>query len=70
MKTINKHGSVLAMIAALTLAGCVSTNSMPYPSNPGVAGTGNFYSGYGVVYSIEPVQQQNNVIRHSHHWGA
>lgn len=60
MKTINKFGSVLAMIAALTLAGCVSTNTMPYPPNPAVAGSGNVYSGYGVVYSIEPVQLQNS----------
>lgn len=66
MKSINKFGSVLAMIAALTLSGCVSTNTMPYPPNPAVAGAGNVYSGYGVVYSIESVQQQNSGDAGSH----
>jgi outer membrane lipoprotein SlyB len=60
VKTINRFSPVLATIAALTLAGCVSTNTVSYPSNPSVASVGNVYSGYGVVYSIEPVQQQNN----------
>jgi len=66
MKSINKFGSVLGTIAALTLAGCVSTNTMPYPPNPAVAGAGNVYSGYGVVYSIESVQQQNSGDAGSH----
>ncbi len=66
MKTINKLGSMLAMIGALTLTGCVSTNTMSYPSNPGVASSDNVYSGYGVVYSIERVQQQRSGDTGSH----
>ena len=62
MKTINKFSPVLVMVAALTLAGCVSTNTLSYPSNPSVASVGNVYSGYGEVYSIETVQQENSGI--------
>ena len=65
MKTTKKLGSVLGIIAALTLGGCASTNATntaPYPPNPNVANTGNAYSGYGIVQSIELVAQENNGI--------
>lgn len=60
MKTINEFGAVLAVAAALALAGCASPNTVNYPSNPTVAGAGNVYAGYGEVYSIEAVQQENS----------
>jgi outer membrane lipoprotein SlyB len=46
------------VIAALALGACASTT--PYPPNPNVASSGNGYSAYGVVNSIELVQQGNN----------
>lgn len=62
MKTTKKLGSVLGMIAALMLGGCASMNTTPYPPNPSVASTGNAYSEYGIVQSIELVPQENNGI--------
>ncbi len=62
MKTTKKLVSVLGMIAALTLGGCASTNTAPYPPNPNVASTGNAYSEYGIVQSIELVPQERNGI--------
>ena len=65
MKTTKKLGSVIGMIAALMLGGCASTtttNTRPYPPNPNVASTGNAYSEYGVVQSIEFVPQESNSI--------
>lgn len=55
MRTINKAGALLATIAALALGACASTT--PYPSNPNVAGANQVYPVYGVVDSIELVQQ-------------
>lgn len=60
MRTINEFQSVLAVVAALAIAGCVSPNTVPYPSSPTVAGAGNIYAGYGEVYSIETVQLENS----------
>ena len=62
MKTTKKLGSVLGIVAALTLGGCASTNTAPYPPHPNVASTGNAYSEYGIVQSIELVPQENNGI--------
>lgn len=65
MKTVRNSGSVLGMIAILMLGGCASTdttNTRPYPPNPNVASTGNAYSEYGIVQSIEFVQQESNGI--------
>ena len=58
MKTINQLAAVLGVAAVLTLGGCATMNSTPYPSNPNVANTSNAYPGYGVVRSIEVVQQE------------
>jgi outer membrane lipoprotein SlyB len=62
MKTSNTSRSLLAVIAALTLAACANTGSTPYPSNPNVASRGSAYSDYGVVQSIELVAQENSGI--------
>lgn len=60
MKNTNRLGVALGLTAALMIGGCASTNGTPYPSNPNVANTGNAYSMYGVVHSIELVQQESN----------
>ena len=70
MTTLKRSGTVLAAVAVLTLAGC-ETNSPTVYDNPsststqGVysgtqgqySGTQGLYSGYGVVQSVELVQQ-------------
>lgn len=62
--TKNKLGAVLVAAALLVLAGCGTTGS-PFDTStatsndPGAAAPGGVYSGYGVVQSIELVQQQN-----------
>ena len=62
MRMMNGIGAVFGMIAVLTLGACTNMNTTPYPPNPGVASSGYGYSGYGVVQSIELVQQENNGI--------
>jgi outer membrane lipoprotein SlyB len=64
MKTINRLGAVLGVVGVLALGGCETTNE-PYRSSnsgtayPGPVNSGNAYSGYGVVQSIDLVQQGN-----------
>ena len=62
MKTKCGLGTMLAMLAVLTLGACTNMNTAPYPPNPGVANSGNYYPLYGVVQSIELVQQENTGI--------
>lgn len=62
MKSKYGLGTMLAMLAVLTLGACTNMNTVPYPPNPGVANTGNYYPLYGVVQSIELVQQENTGI--------
>lgn len=65
--TLKLSGTVLAALAVLTLAGC-ETNSptvyeTPRPTvyeNPASSSTQSLYSGYGVVQSMELVQQASN----------
>jgi outer membrane lipoprotein SlyB len=52
-------GGALTMIAALTLGACTNLQSTPYYPNDGGAGSSNTHPGYGVVQSIEVVQQEN-----------
>lgn len=64
MKTMNRFGAVLGVVGVLALGGCETTNDPYRSSNPGTAypgavNTGNANSGYGVVQSIELVQQGN-----------
>lgn len=60
MKTLNRTGSVFAVLAALTLGACTTTS----PSSSYGDGTqGNVhYSGYGIVQSIELVKQDSGGI--------
>jgi outer membrane lipoprotein SlyB len=57
MTTINKTGAVLAVVGVLTLGGCQTLNNTSSSDTPN---TGSVYSGYGVVQSIELVQQERN----------
>lgn len=75
MKTMNQIGSTLGMMGALTLGACTSVNT---PSNYAGSNydetnygsteyrrnnqDGVYYSGYGVVQSIELVRQGNSSI--------
>lgn len=64
MKTMNKFGALLGVVGVLTLGGCETMNdpyrsSSPETTYPGPANSGNVYSGYGVVQSIDLVQQGN-----------
>lgn len=62
MTTMNKFGAVLGVAGALTLGACGTMND-PFntsgsgTASPGTASSGSAYSGYGVVQSIELVQQ-------------
>jgi outer membrane lipoprotein SlyB len=60
--TINQQAMALATAVLLTLAGCANTDA---PSNTSTTMSNNpgydsAYSGYGVVQSIELVQQNNS----------
>lgn len=60
MNTMNKLGSVFGIISVLTLGGCATPYTPPNTPNAGVTSSGNVYSGYGVVHSIELVKQDNS----------
>lgn len=71
MKTINKTGSVLAVVALLALGGCGNMapannygagTAYPQSSYPQSNYGGAAYTGYGVVQSIELVRQGNTGI--------
>ena len=62
MTTMNKFGSVLGLAAVLTLGACETMNTPANTSSSGTAypqstNSGGVYSGYGVVQSIDLVQQ-------------
>ena len=63
MNTMNKAGSVLGLVALLTLGACdtmAPTNTgMGYPQSNNQGGV---YGGYGVVQSIELVRQDHSGI--------
>jgi outer membrane lipoprotein SlyB len=63
MTTMNKFGTALAVIGVLTLGGCGTMNpfdnSNQGTTNPEVVNSGSAYPGYGVVQSIDLVQQGN-----------
>lgn len=60
MKTMNELGSVLGIISVLMLGACATTNPPPNTPYGGAASPGNVYSGYGVVHSVELVQQASS----------
>ena len=67
MTTMNKFGAVLGVVGVLTLGGCETMNDPFNTSSSGTAypenvNSGNAYSGYGVVQSIDLVQQGNTGI--------
>lgn len=62
MKSLNTLGTLLGAIAILGLAGCSSMNTAPVQSSSEVTRSGNVYSGYGVVQSIELVQHEKSGI--------
>jgi len=62
MKTMNKSGVVLGVVGVLTLGGCGTMNdpfntSSSETAYPGTVNSGNNHSEYGVVQSIDLVQQ-------------
>ncbi len=59
MKMNRSIGGVLGTLAVLLLGACTSMYPTPYPPNDGVARSGYTYPLYGVVQSIELVQQEN-----------
>ncbi len=63
MKSMNKVGPVLGLVALLALGGCGTMapagTGMAYPSS---GSTGAAYADYGVVQSIELVRQANTGI--------
>jgi outer membrane lipoprotein SlyB len=64
MMTMNKFGAVLGVVGVLTLGGCGTMNdpfntSSSGTAQPGPVNSGNAYSGFGVVQSIDLVQQGN-----------
>lgn len=62
MKSLNAFGTLLGAVAILGFAGCSSMNTAPLPPTSDVARSGNVYSGYGVVQSIELVQREKSGI--------
>lgn len=65
MKKMHEHEGVAVALVVMALGACTNLNTPSYPSSPTIATSGEAYSGYGVVQSIEPVQQQNNGIANS-----
>lgn len=59
MKTMNKFGPVLGVIAVLTLGACANPTPPPSAPNYGVVRPNSGYPEYGVVQSIELVQQDS-----------
>jgi outer membrane lipoprotein SlyB len=57
MTTMNKFGAILAVSGAIALAGCETMGVPAGSPASGTANSGNTYQGYGVVNSIELVQQ-------------
>jgi len=64
MTTMNKLGTTLGVVGVLTLGACGTMNdpfntSSQGNANPEVVNSGGAYQGYGVVQSIDLVQQGN-----------
>lgn len=62
MNTTNKYAAIFAVAGLLTLGGCETMNNPTNNSNSGTNNQANVYSGYGVVQSIELVQQGSSGI--------
>lgn len=59
MTTMNRFAAVIGVVGVLALGGCETMNSPSGASNPGSTSSGSATSGYGVVQSIDLVQQGN-----------
>jgi len=65
MRTSTGFRTLFGVFAVLLLGACASTYppaNLPYPTSSGTPESGNVYQGYGVVHSIELVQQENTGI--------
>lgn len=60
MTTMNRYGAVFAVAGLLALGGCETMNNPANTSSSGTTNSANAYSGYGVVQSIELVQQASS----------
>lgn len=58
MKTSHQFGSALSAVAALTLGACSSPSHNPYAGDGGTQIQNQARAEYGVVHSIEHVQQE------------
>ena len=57
MTIMNKFAAVLGMVGVLVLSGCETMNTPSSSSSSGSVNQGNAYQGYGVVQSVDIVQQ-------------
>ncbi len=62
MKSLKKLGTLLGAVAILAFSGCSNMNTAPVQPSTEVTRSGNVYSGYGVVQSIELVQRERSGI--------
>jgi outer membrane lipoprotein SlyB len=62
MRMMNLRGTVLGLMAALTLGACATTNYPSTAPTTGSASQGGAYAGYGVVQSIDVVRQDSGGI--------
>jgi outer membrane lipoprotein SlyB len=60
MRTMNKFGAAVGLLAALALGGCADMNNQSNAPYGSAVSQGNAYAGYGVVQSIELVRQENS----------
>jgi outer membrane lipoprotein SlyB len=69
MKTMNKYGAMLGAVGILALGGCATTSdpfnttsnsSTTYPETNNAGNAGNTYTTYGIVQSIDLVQQSSS----------
>lgn len=57
MTIMNKFAIVLGVVGVLVLSGCETMNTPSSASNSGTVNPDNAYPGYGVVQSVDIVQQ-------------
>jgi outer membrane lipoprotein SlyB len=69
MKTVNKYAAMLGAVGVLAIGGCATTSdtfnnpnsgTTYYPETSSSGNAGNAYSTYGIVQSIDLVQQSSS----------